>query len=389
MGSRAPSAAALRQRFLLDPTWTFLNHGSFGACPRPVFETYQRLQLELERQPLEFLDRQYYARLDAARERLAAYLGADVDGLVFMPNATAAVNTVARSLDLRAGDEVLTTDHEYGACVLAWRAVAADRDASLVTAMLPNPLSDVDAVLACLESAATERTRALFVSHLTASTAAVLPVAEICRWARGRGIVSIVDGAHAAGQLALDLSVVDADAYAGNCHKWLCAPKGAGFLWVAPELRDRVQPLVVSWGSEPGQPFSRRHGWGGTHDPAAALAVPAAIAFQDGNDWVEVRRRGTALAASFLDSVADRYGVAPLYGAGTGWHAQMVSVPLPIPGGAAAVLQQRLRDEWRIEVAVRDWQGRALIRSSFAGYNGRADAERLVAALDALLPPPR
>lgn len=379
-GGRAPSAAALRDVFLLDSDWTFLNHGSFGACPRPVFEAYQRLQLELERQPVEFLEREYVQRIDTARARLADYLGADLDGLVFVQNTTAGVNAVARSLELGPGDQVLTTNHEYGACLLAWQVVCAARGASLVVAELPDPLVDPASVVAALEAAATERTRAVFVSHLASMTAAVLPVSAICGWARKRGAVSVVDGAHVPGQLQLDVASVGADAYVGNCHKWLCAPKGSAFLWVAEWMRDQVEPVVVSWGCEEGAPFADRHSWGGTHDPAASLAVPTAIAFQARLRWDDVRARGHALAERFQAELIERNGMRPLY-QGPEWHGQMISVPVPWPAAEASELQRRLRDNARIEVPVIAWQGRTLVRPSFQGYNDARDLGRLVEVL--------
>lgn len=379
----APSAAALRDVFLLDPTWTFLNHGSFGACPRPVFEAYQRLQLELERQPVAFLEREYQDRLDAARSKLAEYVGADLDGLVFVRNTTAGVNAVARSLDLRPGDEVLTTNHEYGACVLTWQVVCRAAGARLVVAELPDPLVDPDSVVAALDAAAGERTRVVFVSHLASMTAAVLPVAAICRWARQRGVMSVIDGAHVPGQLALDLGTLGADAYVGNCHKWLCAPKGSAFLWVAEWLREHIEPLVVSWGCEEGAPFAARHSWGGTHDPAAALAVPTAIAFQARLRWDGVRERGHALAARLQDTLVARFGLAPLY-TGPQWHAQMISVPVPWPTDEVGELQRRLRENARIEIPVISWGGRTLVRASFQGYNDGHDLDRLVQALEGM-----
>lgn len=382
---RAPSAAQLRDLFLLDPSVTFLNHGSFGACPRPVFEVYQRFQRELERQPIDFLSRRYEQRLHEVRTALAEFVNADLDGLVLLANTTAAVNTVARSLDLRVGDQVLTTDHEYGACVLAWEAAARAHGAEVVVAPLPDPLIGPDGVLAALDAARTDRTRVVFVSHLASVTSVLLPVVEICAWARSHGLLSVVDGAHVPGQLPLDVARVGADAYVGNCHKWLCAPKAAAFLWVAAPLRDLVEPLVVSWGCEPGAPFARRHSWGGTHDPAAALAVPAAIAFQDRHGWAEVRERGTALATRFQERMVDRYGVRPLHPGGPAWHRQMVAVPLPVPPDRAAQLQRALLEDWRIEVHLRPWRARTLIRPSFQGYTDAADLDRLLEALEALV----
>src|SRR5712692_3389328 len=224
----------MKELFLLDPDIVFLNHGSFGACPRPVFEEYQRLQLELEREPVEFLglQRRFPALIAAAREQLAAYLGARPDDLVLVPNATTGVNMVARSLRLRQGDEIVATTHEYGGNKLLWRYVC-ERAGARYLEVPTWPANAVDELL----GAVTPRTRALFVSHVSSPTALLFPVEEICAHARDAGVLTIVDGAHAPGQIALDLERIGADFYAGNCHKWLRSPKGAGFLHARPEVQ--------------------------------------------------------------------------------------------------------------------------------------------------------
>jgi len=358
----------VKELFLLDPDVVFLNHGSFGACPRPVFEAYQRYQLELERRPVELLTRRYHQLLDSARARLAAYLGADPEGLVVVPNATAGVNMVARSLRLEPGDEVLATDREYGAVDIVWRFVCERTGATYVRTR-PELLWDT----------ITERTRVISVSHVSSPTGEILPVEDICRRAREGGILTLVDGAHAPGQLALDLDAIGADAYTGNCHKWLCAPKGAGFLWVGPSLRDVVEPLIVSWDWERETAFAARHGWQGTRDPAAFLAVPDAIDFQAEHDWEAVRRRCHALAARAQHGVAELVGVEPPAGP----FAQMCSAELP-PCDPKEV-QRRLLEEHRIEVPCRAWEGRPLIRVSCQAYNDADDVERLLEALPSVL----
>jgi isopenicillin-N epimerase len=361
---------SLRQLFLLDPDVVFLNHGSFGACPRAVFEEYQRRQLELERQPVEFLarDRRFPALIEAAKVRLADYVGADPVNLVFVPNATSAVNVVARSLRLEPGDEVLASDQEYGALDYLWEHVCRRNGARYVKrppASLPEAL--------------TERTRVLFVSHITSRTALRLPVEDLCRRARKAGALTIVDGAHAPGQIPLDLEALGADVYAGNCHKWLCAPKGAGFLFVRPEHQAQIEPLVVSWDWGEGQTFAERHRYEGTRDPAAYLAVPAAIDFQAEHDWDAVRERCRALAERARIEIASLTGIEPQ----PGQNLQMVSVPLP-PCDPKS-LQRRLHDDHRIEIPCALWAGRPLLRASFQGYNDESDLERLLAALRVLL----
>ena len=277
----------LREQFLLDPDVVFLNHGSFGACPAPVFEAYQRFQRELERQPVEFLalERRFPELLETARTRLAKHVGAVYGDLAFTPNASSALNAVARSLELGPGDEVLLGDAEYGGMELLWRHVAERSGAKLVH----RPVAELDPG---------PRTRVVFCSHIEWTSGRVNDIAEICRRARATGALSIVDGAHAPGQIDLDLDALGADVYAGNCHKWLCAPKGTGFLYARPEAQTWIEPLVISWDWLDGAAFHELHRWQGTRDPSAFLAVPAAIDFQAEHDWPTVRRRCHELLAA-------------------------------------------------------------------------------------------
>jgi len=343
----------LRDLFLLDPDIVFLNHGSFGACPRPVFEEYQRLELELERRPVEFLarERRFAAAIAGARERLAAYVGARAADLVLLPNSSSGINLAARSLRLEPGDEVLTTDHEYGGMQILWRFVCERADARLVR-RAPDELAD----------AIGARTRVLYVSHVTSPTALRLPVEELVAAGRAAGALTIVDGAHVPGHLPLDVEALGADVYAGNCHKWLCAPKGSAFLHVRPEHQSWIEPAVVSWDWDE-QAFADRHRWPGTRDPAALLAIPAAIDFQAEHDWEDVRRRCRALTREARDRLAELFDLEPLAPDDNG--LQMVAAPLP-PCDVDDV-KRRLYDEYRIEVPVWEWGGRALIRVSFQG----------------------
>jgi isopenicillin-N epimerase len=354
----------------------FLNHGSFGACPRPVFEEYRRWQLELERQPVEFLARRYPGLIDEAKARLAAYVRARPGDVVFVPNATAGVNVVARSLELGADDEVLITNHEYGAVGYLWRYVCARVGATLTEqAVQPGP-DLVDE----LWSAVTPRTRVVSVSHISSATALCFPVQEICRRAREQGILSVVDGAHAPGQVAVDLESLGADFYSGNCHKWLCGPKGAGFLWARPEHQAGLAPLVVGW-SQREDSFAARHRWQGTQDPAAYLAVPAAIDFQAEHNWDEVRTRCRALAVEAGRRLGE-LGARPL-APDDSWLGQMIAAELP--DCDTDDLKRRLYAGHRVEVPVQRWDHRPLVRASFQGYNDEADLDALVEALRAEL----
>jgi len=351
----------VKELFLLDPDVVYLNHGSFGACPRPVFERYQELQRELEREPVEFMgrERRLGERFEAARLRLAEYLGADPGSLAFAPNASTALDTVARSLALRSGDEILVGEDEYGGVMRLWAFVAARSGATLRCA----PFDDIDPH---------ERTRVVFCSHVEWSSGRVNDVAEACRRARAAGALSIVDGAHAPGQLELALDAIGADVYSGNCHKWLCAPKGSGFLYVRPEVQELIEPLVVSWDWEESSTWPEQNRWQGTRDPSAYLSVPAAIEFQEEHDWPAVRRRSHAL----LDHARDRLALEPL----TDDFVQMLgfSIDAENPTG----LTRWLFDEHRIEVPVFETSRGWVMRVQ--AYNDEADVEALARALASL-----
>jgi isopenicillin-N epimerase len=372
----APSAAELRSEYLLDPEVAFLNHGSFGACPRPVFERYQAWQRELEREPVDFIARRVRGLRDSARAELAGYLGCAAEDLAFVQNATTGVNLAARSLDLRPGDEVLATGLEYGACDLAWEWVCRRAGARYVRAPIQLPLREPSEVADALFAAATERTRAVFASHVASETGLVLPIDEIVERARARGLVTVVDGAHAPAQVHVDIAALGADFYAGNAHKWLGAPKGAGFLHARPERQDRVDGPIVSWGySRGGASFCERIEQQGTRDPAAWLTVPDAIRFQAERDWDDVRERCRALTREARRELCELFGAEPL--APDEMVAQMAAVRLP---RSAPELCDRLFAEHRVEIPV----GGAdddLLRLSVAAYTTREDIDRLLAAL--------
>jgi isopenicillin-N epimerase len=369
----------LHDLFLLDPDVVFFNHGSFGACPRPVFEEYQRLQLELERQPVDFLSRyrRYPELIDQAKSALAAYLGAAPRNLVFATNATEGLNTVARSLRLSPGDEVLAPVGEYGAVDMLWRHVCALAGAGYVTVAI-RPGTDVGEALEQLWAGVTPTTRALVCSHVSCYTGVVFPVEELCRRARAHDVIAIVDGAHAPGQIPLELDALGADFYAGNCHKWMCAPKGAGFLWARPERQDLLEPLVLSWDWEEEAAFDARRRWLGTRDPAAWLAVPAAIRFQQDQDWERVRTRCHELGVATRGRLAELFGLEPLTPTEDSF-VQMLGAALP-PCDVGEV-QRRLLDEHRIEVPLHELLGFPLVRVSIQAYNDEEDVDALVTAL--------
>jgi isopenicillin-N epimerase len=379
----------MREQFLLDPDLVFLNHGSYGACPREVFADYQRWQLELERNPVEFLGRRSGALLAQARERLASHLGTRGADLVFVANATTGVNTVAQSLALQPGDEVLATDHEYGACDAAWRHACAKAGANYRRAEIPLPFDPAGWTQRLLD-AVTPRTRLIFASHITSVTALIFPVAELCTAARGRGIATLIDGAHAPGHIPLNLEAVGADFYTGNCHKWMCAPKGAAFLHARPERQAALDATVVSWGyvaeisghtgfdAYAGRTvFERRLQWQGTRDIAAFLAVPAAIDFQARHDWPAKQQRGHAMALALQQRVLARNGLQPV--APDSACGQMLTIPVRC--AEADGLRRRLFEQHRIEVPVTQHAGHSFVRVSVQAYNTEADLAALENAL--------
>jgi len=382
----------LRRSFLLDPSVIFLNHGSFGATPRPVFRAYQRWQRELERQPVEFLGRRFRNLMTAARTALGEYLGTATDNLVYTTNVTVSLNIVARSLDLKPGDEVLSTDHEYGALDRTWRFLAKERGFRYINQPIPVPFTTTEACVEALWQGVTPRTRVIFISHITSPTALLFPVEAVVRRARAQGILTVIDGAHAPGQIPLRLDELGADFYGGNLHKWLCAPKGAGFLYARPEVQHLLKPLVVSWGYEAEVPgpskFVDHQEWTGTRDIAAFLSVPAAIGFQRDHDWEKVRRACSELAREAQERICAlaplRPPISEFGNEGNQRGLQMIAAPLPDTVDIAA-LKTRLYEEYRIEVPLIQWNGRKLVRVSIQGYNTRRDVDALVNALDRLL----
>lgn len=387
----------LRSQFLLDPRIAYLNHGAFGACARPVFERYQVWQRELETQPTEFMGRRFGDLMHAARQRLAAFLGVSPDHVIFLPNATTGMNLVARSLALAPGDQVLSTDHEYGAVDRLWRFVCAQRGATTLNRPIGVPLHSPEQMVNLFWEGVTERTRVISISHVTSPTALIFPVQDICRRARAAGLLSVVDGAHAPGQIPLDVEAIDADFYIGTCHKWMCAPKGAGFLYARPEVQALLQPLIVSWGwDEPelglppaaiatglhvggAQRFVRHHEWQGTRDISAYLSVAAAIDFMQANDWLRVQATCHALAADARARLLGLTGLPPFSPDSPEWYAQMVAVSLPACD--VEEVKRRLIREYQVEVPVSLWNGSPVLRVSVAAYNTTDDIDRLLAAL--------
>jgi len=386
----------------LDREVCFLNHGSFGACPETVLEHQRELRARLEAEPVRFMIEELEPLWLGALERAARFVGCDAAGLAFVPNATTGVNAVLRSVRIGPGDELLTTDHAYNACANALRFVAERAGASVVVAGLPFPVTDPVRVTEAIVERVTPRTRIALVDHVTSPTGMVLPIADIVRRLDAVGVDTLVDGAHAPGMLDLDIASIGAAYYAGNWHKWVCAPKGAGFLFVRADRRDAVRPTVISHGANSDRAdlgrFREEFRWTGTADPTAALCVPAAIdavgALVEGG-WAQVRERNRGMALAARATLADRLGLEAVCPASmVGSLAAMVLPAAPgggdgcAPGvsvGYPTELQRRLVGEWGVQVPIVPWgaHGGRLVRVSSHLYNAPAGHDVLADALGA------
>ena len=377
----------------LDPGITFLNHGSFGACPTRVIEAQRRWQGELEKNPVDFLMRRLVPLLDEARGRVAAFVGAPAESLAFVRNATEGANAALKSVKLAPGDEVVTTNHDYNAIRNVLNYICERAGAKLVVAEFPFPLARKEQVIDAVVGAFTSRTKLLAIDHVTSPTGLVLPVVPILAEARVRNIVTFVDGAHAPGMIPLDLRSLGADFYTGNLHKWVCAPKGAAFLHIKGDTRDHTLPPVISHGynmARPDRKYLDNFEWQGTFDPSAWLSVPNAIdtmASLHPDGWPGIMRENRALALHARDVLAYALGIeAP---APDDMIGSLAALPLP-PGKVAAhappcedPAQAALAERFRIEVPIPPWPkppGR-LLRISAQLYNAPGDYERLAAAL--------
>ncbi len=377
----------------LDPAVSYLNHGSFGACPKAVLEKQAALRLELEREPVDFLWRQLPARLAEARVALSRFVGADPDDLAFVPNATAGVNAVLRSLDLAAGDELLTTSHVYPACRRALEFVTSRAGARVVVADVPFPLAGEDDVVGPVLAAVTPRTRLALLDHVTSPTALVFPVGRLVAGLRERGVETLVDGAHAPGMVPLDLDCLGAAFYTGNAHKWLCAPKGSAFLHARRDRQPAVHPTAIShgWSSDASAgSFRAEFDWTGTADPTPWLSIPAAIAVLGSllpGGWPEVMERNRSLALDARELLLASLGVGSP--APPSMIGSIASVPLPAPsaGSPAGRLSHEGLTNWIRERGVEAWlypwpcAGGRLVRVSAQLYNSRDEYARLAELL--------
>jgi isopenicillin-N epimerase len=384
----------LREHWLLDPEVTFLNHGSFGACPKVILELQTKLRYEMEREPVMWIGRELEGRLDSVRERLGAFLGADADDLAFVNNASMGVSTVLRSLDLKPNDELVTTNHVYGSCKNALYEVAEPRGARVVIAEVPFPITSSDVVVERVLSALTPRTKLILIDHITSATGLIFPVEQIVREAEARGIDVLIDGAHAPGMIELDLRSLNAAYYTGNCHKWLCTPKGSAVLHVRKDRQAKVRSMVVSHGARsPRQDRSRFRldfDFPGTDDFTPFLCVPAGIDFLSGlypGGLEQLRRENKAKVLAGREILLAKLGIdKPAPDAMIG---SLVSMPLPDSNERPKrriyhdVEQERLFEEKKIEVMIFPYPTppKRLLRIAAQAYNSVEEYQKLAAEL--------
>lgn len=373
----------LKEQFLLRPDITFLNFGSFGACPKPVFENYRHWQLELEKEPIQFITVTGLQHLKHAREALAKYINCNADDVVYVSNPSYAVNIIAKSFPLLPGDEVLTTDLEYGACDKTWSYYCTQKKARLVRQKVTLPLVSKEQFIDEFFKGLSSRTKIVFIGQVTSTTGLVLPVKEICAIAKQKGLVTFIDGAHVPGHLPLDLSLLEADIYTGACHKWMMAPKGCSFLFVKKELQQMFDPLVVSWGYESANPSASRfldyHQTQGTRDFSAFLTVPATIGFMEENNWTSVAASCRALVRENVQRFCELLSTGPLCPVTEEFIGQMCS--LPVKTDQPEILQRLLYEEYKIEIPIMRHGQNVFIRYSINGFNSQADLDRLYDAL--------
>lgn len=377
----------MKEQFLLNPEFTFLNHGSFGACPKPVFDNYQSFQLEMERDSVYFIQKKFGQLLMHAKSSLSEFIHCDARDFVFTPNPTVAINTVMRSLHLKEGDEILTTNHEYGAMDRTWHFYCKKSGAKYIRQNISLPIVSKEQILEEFWKGLTSKTKIIFLNQISSSTALIFPVKEICDKARQLGITTIIDGAHVPGHIELDLKELNPDYYTGTLHKWMLAPKGSSFLYVRKELQNQIDPLVVSWGYESVAPSESQFldylEYQGTNDNSAYLCTPAVIDFLDKNNWKEKSAAAKALVLESYPRFCKLVGsqeIAPLT---TEFFGQMASVPLKT--SKPQELKDLLYDKYRIQVPIMMLNENVYLRYSINAYNSQADLDVLYKALEAII----
>mgnify|MGYP002000355929 FL=1 len=374
-----------KSKFMLDPEIVYLNHGSFGACPKNIFNSLIKYQKLLEFEPVKHLAHDVFEYLEKSRESLGNYINCNKDDVVFSPNPSTALNTVIRSLDLNDGDEILTTNHEYGALDKTWKYICKKTGAKYIQKIIPLPLESKEDFINNFAEGITKKTKVIFLSHITSPTALIFPVKEICKIAREKNILSIIDGAHAPAQINLDISDINPDIYVGACHKWMCSPKGVSFLFSKKEYQNKIDPLVISWGYEPDKinnnQFIDYHQWQGTRDMSAFLTIPETINFLEKNNWREVTKECYKInlwAKKEINSLLNEEALST-----DEFNGQMCSFYYKSKKDLID-FNIKFYLKYKIQLPFIEWNDKTLFRISIQAYNSKNDINFLLNALDDL-----
>lgn len=361
----------IRNQFLLKEEIIYFNHGSFGACPSPIFEDYQQWQRQLEEEPVQFITKYGVQAYRESKEVFAQWFNCSTDDFFFTPNPSTAFNTVIKSLNLQAGDEILSTDLEYGAMDRTWHFVCKQTGAKYVQQHIPLPVKSKEHFLEAFWSGLTTNTKVVFISHITSATALILPVKDICLKAKALGLIVIIDGAHVPGHIPLDLNALDADFYTGALHKWLLAPKGCSFLHVKKEFQDQLAPLIVSWGYESDNPSHSRfldyHEYNGTRDFSAYLVLPAIRKFWDDYDWERRTKQAKQILLQWYPKFCELLQTTPLSPLSEDFLGQIVSIPIQSPDPMA--LKEHLFGKYKIEIPITNRGKELFLRIAYQAYN--------------------
>ena len=372
----------LKKSFMLDPEIIHLNHGSFGATPKPIFDSLISWQKKLEYNPTKHLGLDIFTQLDISRDYLAQYINCHKDDVVFFPNPSTALNTVIRSLPLKKDDEILTTNHEYGALNKTWNFICKKTGAKYIRQSISIPLLSKNDFIESFKSGITEKTKVIFFSHITSSTGLIFPAKEICKIAKEKNILCIIDGAHVPGHINLDIKKLDPDIYTGACHKWMCSPKGTAFLYVKKELQEIMEPLVVSWGYESDTPshsqFLDYMQWQGTNDISSYLTIPDTIKFLDENNWQQVSKECKKINRWARKEINQLLKKEPI--SSDDFIGQMSSIPMD----SNDIIQDQIEFyvKYKIQIPFIKWNDKEFFRISIQVYNSKEDIIKLLEALD-------
>jgi isopenicillin-N epimerase len=377
----------MKDLFLLNPDFTHLNHGSFGATPKPIFENYQSFQREMEMDSVYFIQKKFAQHLAKAKEALSTFINCGANDFIFTSNPTVAINTIMRSLNLKEGDEILSTNHEYGAMDRTWNFYCKKSGAKYVRQVISLPIVSKEQILEEFWKGLTSKTKIIFLNQISSATALIFPVKEICDKARELGITTIIDGAHVPGHIDLDLTDMNPDYYTGTLHKWMLAPKGSSLLYVKKELQNQIDPLVVSWGYEsliPGESqFLDYHEYQGTNDNSAFLCTPTLINFLQKNNWKEKSAIAKALVLKNYPRFCKLVGSLEIAPLSTDFFGQMASVP--IKTSKPQELKELLYEKYKIQVPIMVLGENVYLRYSINAYNSQADLDLLYQVLEEII----